>query len=89
VDESTTRAPKISASFRIAVRRLQRRAHAQQHHFALHRRSFGQVGGLQHVDQLVHLLDHLRAQLRLDVHHDAHARERRVSVRATVRLSML
>jgi hypothetical protein len=60
VEESTTRAPKISASLRIAVRFSEAGADAQQHHFARDRRLFGEVDGLQHVDQLVHLLDHLR-----------------------------
>ncbi len=50
---------------------------------------FGEVGGLQHVDQLVHLLDDLRALEGIDVHHDGHAGELGSSVRATVRLSML
>ena len=51
---------------------------------------FGQVGGLQHVDQLVHLLDHLLAQSRLPRRPRwSCGKASGSSVRATVRLSML
>ena len=52
-----------------------RAAHAHQHHFADHGGGFGQVGGLQHVDQLVHLLDDLGADAVFHIDHDGHAGE--------------
>ena len=55
-----------------------RHADAHQHQFAHHRGRFGQVGGLQHVEQLVHLLDHLLAQGGIHVHRDGHAGELRI-----------
>jgi hypothetical protein len=50
-------------------------SHADQNQLAADCRAFGQVLGLQDVDQLVHLLDQLTALGGLDIYHDAHARE--------------
>ena len=54
---------------------LLRGADAQQHEFADDGGAFGEVVGLQHVDQLVHLLDDLGALEGIDVDHDGHAGE--------------
>ena len=54
---------------------LLRGADAQQHQFADDGGRFGEVGGLQHVDQLVHLLDDLGALGGIHVDHDGHAGE--------------
>src|ERR1035438_760913 len=50
-----------------------RRANAQQDEFADHRGAFGEVVGLQHVDELVHLFDDLGALEGIDVDHDGPA----------------
>src|SRR5207249_3294683 len=54
------------------------RADAQQDQLAADRGRFGDIGRLQDIDQLVHLLDHLRAELGVDVDNDGHAGQRRV-----------
>ena len=75
VPESTTRPPKISASLRTAVRLSCGGPDAQQNEFPDDGGALGEVVGLQHVDQLVHLLDDLGALEGIDVHHDGHAGE--------------
>src|SRR6185369_4445669 len=47
-----------------------RGANAQQDQFPDDGGTFREIVGLQHVDQLVHLLDDLRALQRIDVDHD-------------------
>ena len=52
-----------------------RGANAQQDELADDRWDFGEVVGLQHVDELVHLFDDLGALEGIDVDHDGHAGE--------------
>ena len=66
-EESMTRAPKISASFRIAARLSIWRVDPDQDHLADHGAAVGEVGVLDHVDELVHLLDDQAAEARIDV----------------------
>ena len=77
-DESTMRAPKISASLMIEASFIQGSTDAQQNHLAANSGRFGQVAGLQHIHQLIHLLDHLRAEAFVDVDHNAHTGKIRI-----------
>src|ERR1700687_5327760 len=49
------------------------RADPQQDELPADRWRFGEIGGLQNIDQLVHLLDHLDTELGLHIYHDRHA----------------